>query len=426
MLFAVLALVLRRALGNWRLLAVVTAGVVFAAALTSSTAIYADAIRDLGLSHALRQQPQLSLDTIVSSTSARMAAAEDASRRQATQGIAHAYAGRWLGAPVEYGHGATFYLSPPGQPASTADNRPRSFLQYQDGLPDHVRVVEGSLTLHTDPSPDPTKPPTVQVVIGKASADRLNVHVGDRFDLHPYWHLEVAPISVVVSGIIEPTDANDEYWMGKTDRFSVETQAWDTYPFFVDRDTLEGTVAAYLPDIEGDLTTLFPVKTGGINADNATTVLRGFNGMEAQLRAQIPRTSIDTTVPEVISTYQSKLFFSRLPLFALMLQVVGIVLYYIVMVSTMLVDRQAGEVALLKSRGASTRQIMGVYAVEGGIIALLGVIIGPLLAAATIRLLGPTPPFHDLSGGSLLRTHVSTQAWLLAALGAGLSLAALL
>ncbi|HLZ72798.1 MAG TPA: ABC transporter permease [Dehalococcoidia bacterium] len=426
MLLAVLALVVRRALGNWRLLAVVTAGVVFAAALTSSTAIYADAIRDLGLSHALRGQPQLSLDTIVTSTSARMAAAEDASRRQNTQGIAHAYAGHWLSGPVEYGRSATFYLSPPGQPAPVADNRPRSFLQYQDGLADHVRVTDGALTLHTDPAADPKQPPTVQAVIGKVTADRLKVKVGDRFDLHPYWHLEMAPISVVVAGIIEPKDANEEYWMGKSDRFELLSQSWDTYPFFVDRDTLEGTVAAYLPDIEGDFTTLFPVKASGINADNATRALNGFDGMEAQLRAQIPRTTINTVVPETISTYQSKLFFSRLPLFALMLQVVGIVLYYIVMVSTMLVDRQAGEVALLKSRGASTRQIVGVYAIEGGIIALLGGVLGPVLAAATIRLLGPTPPFHDLSGGALLRTHISTQAWLLAALGAGLSLAALL
>ncbi len=426
MLLAVLALVLRRALGNWRLLAVVTAGVVFAAALTASTAIYADAIRDLGLSHALRGQTQLDLDTIVTTTSTRLAASEDAPRRQSTQGIARAYAGHWLGAPVEYGRSATFYLSPPGQPASTADNRPRSFLQYQDGLPEHVRVTDGTLTLHTDSPADPKQPPTINVVGGKATADRLKVQVGDRFDLHPYWHLEMAPVSVFVAGIIEPKDANEGYWMGKGDRFSLESPSWDTYPFFVDRDTLEGTIAAYLPDIEGDFTTLFPTRASAINADNATRALNGFNGMEAQLRAQIPRTSISTVVPETISTFQSKLFFSRLPLFALMMQVVGIVLYYIAMVSTMLVDRQAGEVALLKSRGASTRQIVGVYAIEGGIIALLGGVLGPMLAAATIRLLGPTPPFHDLSGGALLRTHISTQAWLLAALGAGLSLAALL
>ena len=37
-----------------------------------------------------------------------------------------------------------------------------------------------------------------------------------------------------------------------------------------------------------------------------------------------------------------------------MVQIVGIALYYLVMVSNMLVERQAGEIALLKSRGAST------------------------------------------------------------------------
>jgi hypothetical protein len=40
-------------MGNRRLLATVFVGVVLAAALLASVSIYADAIRDLGLSHAL-------------------------------------------------------------------------------------------------------------------------------------------------------------------------------------------------------------------------------------------------------------------------------------------------------------------------------------------------------------------------------------
>ena len=51
-----------------------------------------------------------------------------------------------------------------------------------------------------------------------------------------------------------------------------------------------------------------------------------------------------------MAEYQEKLFFTRLPLFALMLLIVGIALYYLVLVATMLVERQAGEIALLKSR----------------------------------------------------------------------------
>ena len=50
---AVLRIVAQRSLGNRRLLATVAVGVVFAAALAASVAIYSDAVRDLGLAHAL-------------------------------------------------------------------------------------------------------------------------------------------------------------------------------------------------------------------------------------------------------------------------------------------------------------------------------------------------------------------------------------
>ena len=58
-------LALRRMLGNWRLLSSVVVGTVVAAAILSATAIYADAIRDLGLRYALRQHAAAALDVTV-------------------------------------------------------------------------------------------------------------------------------------------------------------------------------------------------------------------------------------------------------------------------------------------------------------------------------------------------------------------------
>jgi len=54
-LFSVLPIVFRRVSANIRLLTAVVVGAVLASALMSTTSIYTDAIRDLGLSYALRQ-----------------------------------------------------------------------------------------------------------------------------------------------------------------------------------------------------------------------------------------------------------------------------------------------------------------------------------------------------------------------------------
>jgi len=109
-----------------------------------------------------------------------------------------------------------------------------------------------------------------------------------------------------------------------------------------------------------------------------------------------------------------------------MLQVVGIVLYYLVMVATMLQERQVGEIALLRSRGASIYQIVGMAAIEGFFICGMAVVLGPLLAVGGIAVLGLTPPFQDLSNGDLLRVPLTKMAFIMAGIGAGLAFIALL
>src|SRR5215471_16088123 len=166
MLLSLLRIVLRRSLGHWKLLSVVAVGVVVAAALMASTAIYSDANRDLGLSFALRQVPRLGLDLLVQNSGDPIRPREYAQRRQTLVGTVQAYGGRWISGSSEYGKSATFFLTDPGQPVPADEQRLRSFFQYQQDLADHVRVVDGTLALHTDAAADPTQPPTLKVVVG--------------------------------------------------------------------------------------------------------------------------------------------------------------------------------------------------------------------------------------------------------------------
>jgi ABC-type lipoprotein release transport system permease subunit len=423
---AVLQIVVQRSLGNWRLLATVVAGVILSAGLMASVVLYSDAIRDLGLTYALRQQDPLKLDLRILSSSQPLRRQEYAIRRDRTTQLINRYAGDIARETVRYGRTATFFLTPPGQAVPEDQNRPRAHFQFADRLNDHVRLVDGRLPRAVEPPRDAKTPPTLEVLLGKAGAERLNVNVGQSYDLHPFWRPEAAPVKVTVVGLIEPINPAEEYWFGREDRFAVTTTTWPTYPFFTDERAFVEALAAYLPDIDGTFETFVFVDTGRIDSRNARPVENRLRTLSTALRESIERTSLETQLPETIATYRQKLFFTRLPLFALILQIVGIVIYYLVMVTTMLVERQAGEIALLKSRGASTLQLMAVYLLEGLILATIAVVAGPLLAAGAIALLGLTPPFSNLSQGGLLRVTLGGQAFGLAFLGAMLALAALL
>jgi ABC-type lipoprotein release transport system permease subunit len=419
----VFPMVVRRSLANRRLLATVVVGVVMAAALMASVVLYADAVRDLGLRHALETAEPADRNVRIV-ISGRPALADYQQRRQSVDGLLERHLGGVLEEVVRFGRTATFFVAEPGQPVPEDPNRPRGHFQFADELAGHVRVVEGSWPAPPVPGTG-TARPEIGVAIGKAAADEIGVGVGDTFDLHPFWREDVAPVRVVVSGIIEPIDLADPYWFGRTDRFLFDT-TWDTFPFWVDEAVVLDVLAGYLPEMDSTLETFGFVNIGAIDARNADLVEGNTRALGLVLRESIPNVVYETRLADVISTYQTKLFFTRLPLFALMLQIVGIALFYLVMVSSMLVERQHGEIALLRSRGGSPAQVVGVFAIEGLLICGAGAIAGPFLAAAGISVLGYTPPFAALSGNAALDVPLSGLAFVAAGGGALLAFVAML
>jgi len=423
-MLTVFPIVLRRVSANSRLLLAVIAGAVLASAIMSTTSIYTDAIRDLGLSYAVRQRGPDKINLVVRSSSQSSLPETYAKNEDFIESTAR----RAIGPVIEdsmtrIGRSATFFPTAPGQPVPRDDNRPRAHFSFVTGIEPHVKL-EGRMPANA--TAGPAQAPSVEAAIGGETARRLNIRIGDAFDLYPFWMEDAAPVRVNVVGIVDPKDPKDEFWVGQTDIFYFPTSSWETIPFLITSETFFNAIAAYLPSMTSDYTTLIYVDRGEINARNAERVRRSLESYGNQLNSNVIRTAVATELPEVLATYDEKLFFTRIPLLVLVLQIAAIVLYYLYMVSTMLVERQAGEIALLKSRGATTPQVMRIYVIEGLVILAFALMAGPPLAATVISLLGRTPPFTDLSGGSNLQVHLSGGAYLWAAGGAFLAFLTLL
>ncbi len=426
-LAALLRIVAQRSRANWRLLATVIFGMVLASALMSSVVLYSDAVRDLGLSFTLRQEEPLALDLKVVSNSQPGEPAVYAERRNTTISLLRRYAGGLTEGTGFYGRSSTFFLTEPGEEVRREDElRPRAHFLFFSGIASHVTLVEGGPAAPALPTTDSSRRPVIEVWMGAAAARALGARTGETFDLHPFWRDDVEPVQATIAGLIEPNDASGEYWFGNAHRLVVDNTRWPTYPLVIDESTFVEAIAPYLPSIDGTFETYAFIDRERVNSRNAETVERNLRALERAVRAQLELAAVDSRLADVIAEYQQKLFFTRLPLFALMLLIVGIALYYLVLVATMLVERQAGEIALLKSRGAGLGQIMTVYLTEGLALTAFAVALGPLLAAGVIRLLGPSPPFASLSQGELLRVTLTAEAFGMALLGALLALGALL
>ncbi|MCK9495937.1 MAG: ABC transporter permease, partial [Dehalococcoidia bacterium] len=371
-------LAVRRMRRNWKLLSSVATGTLVAAAILAATAIYSDAIRDLGLQHAIGQRDMRTLDVrVLQSNSPVNIAAYEANRERQANAIGDATQGA-VDLSSRQGMSATFYPTVPGEaPDLTDSDRRRANVLFKTDLLSHVEVAEGAYPADVSAAPDGP----LEVLVGAGTAEQLGVTVGEEFDLHPFWAPGLDPIRVRVSGIARELDPESRYWGLTDERLDARARSWETLRVWVSEETFFGGFRATVPTVSADYSNLYAVDPDALDARNALPIANGLGNLQPRLTTTDGRTSFETQLPGLLQTYDEKLFFTRIPLLVLLLQIGAIVAYYLVMVSTMLVERQAAEIATMRSRGATTLQLLGIYGVEGTILAALAALIGPPIAA---------------------------------------------
>ena len=321
--------------GNWRLLVSVVVGTVVAGAILAATAIYADAIRDLGLAHALERPPVHDLDVRVSQTNIAIRAPLYEQSRARIDRALDASLGEARGAAVRQGTTATFYPAAPGA-APDLDNeaRPRANLRFRTDLLQHTTLTAGRL-----PSPTGTADGAVEVLLGATTAEANGLGVDDRLELHTSWAVDVPPLAVVIVGLIEANDLASHYWGGRADLLDSQTMHWATYVLFVSEESFFGTPARAIPSMTARYLDVYQVERERLDSRGAAPVAAAVASLEGRLGATENLVRVNTQLGGVLETFDEQLFFVRIPLFVLLLQIGGVVAYYLLVVSTMLMER---------------------------------------------------------------------------------------
>ncbi|MGH2608992.1 MAG: ABC transporter permease, partial [Tepidiformaceae bacterium] len=387
----------------------------------STVILYTDAVRDLGLKHVLEKEEQEALDLRIASSGHPVRREDYTARHDRTLDLLRGYLGPQLENIQMTGRSDTLYLAPAGQEPDTSENRPRSHYQFVSDMGEHLETVAGA-----EFGSQASDPRVIEAWVGRTTAERFGIEVGDMFDQYPFWRSDNSFVTMRVVGIVEQTDPSSSFWRGRQDWFDEDATRWPTYTFLVNENDFVGEVGGMLPDIDGAFETYGIIDRGAINSANAAQVEGAADTVDILAREQIERTTVQSTLSDVIADFRQSSFFTRVPLFALMIQVIGIVLYYLIMVATMVVERQSGEIALLRGRGATSGQIMGLFGLEAALLCLVLGALGPMVAAVSISALGLTPPFEELSGNSLLDVRLTWGAWLMGWAGALIAFVAML
>ncbi|HEY5475333.1 MAG TPA: FtsX-like permease family protein, partial [Tepidiformaceae bacterium] len=431
----------RRGLSNWRMLSVLALGVVVAATLLASAPIYARTMADLGLTFQIRQDLADQPSTRVEFTNVPIQTQDGVALRGVIEQRIDQRIG-WFAASTERYLRAPWMVTAK-QGKDPVQTNPFGQLQSLTGYASHVTVVAGRL-------PQPTGPgQPIEVVLGSTAFRQSGFAVGDAFTFYedfdtceralpppdaappPFPCKPQATVSfsypAVVVGVIDPVDAADHFWVRGASAYFDSSRPLDgtgpVLPMFTDESSLLNGFGSVHPG--------YPVTLAyNVFADPSKLSRSNFQRARNDIHALYDEFSpigggAFSPLTTTLDRFGTSENFQQVPLTILLLEIAAVALFYVVLMSAVVVERQAMEIALLRSRGATTGQVISLYVLEGLVVGVPVMLVAPFLAAATTALLGFTPIFKNVANYSLLPVTVSPMSFGLAGLGVLLSLLAL-
>ena len=457
-LLAAVWLLPARLRASWRMLLVAAAGVMGAATLLAAAPIYNGAMSDLGVQFRLSRE--IGDRTLQSATLEGLLVSPQAlAQREALDRIIDARLG-WLGDgtfAVDRSERLTLQV---GAASAGAPPDWATFVHAIGNLQDHVTVTEGRL-----PAAEPARPEVVlfegfqrHVALGSTLAiqgggfddcqrrpvsedpDEARAEVQCR----PTTRISQAFTATVV-GFVRPRDPQAAVWglyggsleapdeprfaagTGLSDRDRAQAAAGvSSMPLLVPAAGARGGLASAAPLMLWRHRAGFEVDPSSIRRGDTARALREVAALQTDVKDRLGLSAAyNLPIAPALEIFTSSRSLNQVPLLIILLQVTGIVLYYLVIVSQMLIDRESEELGVLASRGASTGQVALVHLLEAAVLAVPAAVIAPWLAASGVRLLGRTPTFEGITGGGALPASASPLAYLLAAAGALLAMAAM-
>ncbi len=404
-----IGLALRRNLSKWQPMSFVVVGLVVTVALIAAIPLFTNAALDRFLRSELAvQDSELPLSSLLlvhrvpfsSSTSLETYRRADDFMLQR----AAVLPGLPLTGMTRYGSTRVLKFLPEADKELPEDLRQyqSAGLAFLTGLEEHVEIVLGE----TFGQVDPDAGGAIQALVSERFFYDHDVEVGD----HIFFGLDdpdvIAPVEVLVEGVWRPADADRGFWFEEPDAFA--------FYFIVSEPDFMAHVAPILGDQVRKYAWYLLFDGTEIRVDRVGPMLAAITRIQARTSGLLSHVELTAPAYELLKKYADRAAALRTFLLLLSLPVLLTLLLYTFISSDIMVASEESEIVTLKSRGASSLQIVGIYLLEMFAVGALCLIVGLLAANGVTQGMGQVYRFLTFAARPLLNLSFTTQVVLFA------------
>lgn len=277
---------------------------------------------------------------------------------------------------------------------------------------DHIDVLEGAFPADAGPGD------TVDVLVSQAMAEELGLQVGEAYVAFDAETADggTAQIPIRIAGVWTPTDPKDQFWFFEPS--VLETTVLITEASYRDR------LSPVLREEVYEALWYLILDGSDVHANHVSGLLRRINTAWRHAGTLLPGMRLPVSPVGPLQEYQRRSGLLTLLLYAFSVPILGLVLAFVGLVVGLAVARQSNQMAILRSRGATTFQVVGIAAVEALVLGAIALALGSGTGQGIAYTISKARSFLNFSLDSELQVAQTATAFRFGLAAVGLAVAA--
>ena len=259
-------------------------------------------------------------------------------------------------------------------------------------LAEHASLVEGQMPLDRASVDDP-----MDVLVSQRTANKLGLQVGERYAVFANKLAQHKAVEIVrIAGVWTPRDTSETFWFDDPHVFDpvlLTTEA--NYRQHV-APILRGntSIAMWYMDFDG----------ATVRSDNVSLLLDRIRETHTRAETLLAGIRLETSPRQALEKYQQTSQLLTVQLLAFSAPLLLLLFAFVTLVSGLMANGRRNEVAVLRSRGATVGQVLGISFLEALALAAVAIVAGIFAGEGIARLIGLTRSFLTFDTADAIRS----------------------